>query len=67
MENSKKWQLNWEDAKQIGIKFLMLIVAAVLPELIKELDLIDFGPYQGAATVTIFMLSYAGQRLGKGK
>lgn len=67
MMESKKWTLNKEDIKQLAIKFAMLAVAAVLPVLIEDLKVMDFGKYQEAATVVIFMLTYASQRLLKGK
>jgi hypothetical protein len=64
---SKKWKLNKEDVKQITIKLVMVVIAAVLPELVKDLQLMDFGIYQPVASTIIFMLSYTGQRLLQGK
>jgi hypothetical protein len=45
----------------------MVVIAAVLPELVKDLQLMDFGIYQPVASTIIFMLSYTGQRLLQGK
>lgn len=64
---SKKWKLNKEDMKQVAIKLVMFIISIGLPELIKELNLIDFGQYQGLASSVIFALQYGSQRLLKGK
>ena len=66
MEN-KKYSFNEVDLKQIGIKFLMIAIAAVLPEVIEQMKLIDFGQYQNYATGAIFLLQYAGQRFISGK
>jgi hypothetical protein len=67
MKESKKGTLNLEDWKQISIKLVMVAVAAILPELVKQLQLVDFGIYQSVATTVIFVLSYIGQRLLQGK
>jgi hypothetical protein len=64
---SKKWSLNREDGKQIAIKLVMLVVALAIPLVLEEVQRIDFGNYQYVGTVIIFLLTYGGQRLGKGK
>lgn len=64
---SKKYRFNKQDLVQIAIKAGMLIVAFVLPSVIEDLKLVDFGKYQNLATGVIFVLQYGAQRLKAGR
>lgn len=67
MEQSNQGALNKEDYKQILIKAVMATVAAAIPVLTAQLGLANFGSYQPAVSVVIFLLGYVGQRLNQGK
>lgn len=64
---SKKYKFNKQDLVQIAIKAGMLFVALVLPSIIEEVKLVDFGEYQSYATGVIFVLQYGVQRFVSGK
>lgn len=56
MEQSKKWQLNIKDFKDIAI---MTAAAAISYLVTQVIPFVDFGKYQTIVTVALPVLTYA--------
>lgn len=64
---SNKYSLNRADFIKIAKTTLIYVIGAGLVFLAGQLQLLDFGQYQGFATVAVLAISYIGKEFLQGK
>jgi hypothetical protein len=64
---SKKYSLNKEDLLKIAETTLWYLIGAGFVFLASQLQLVDFGEFDGFATIIVLFLTYTGKKFLAGK